>query len=998
VAVVAIILLIISLRALATFYTDYLWFQAVHYSEVWDTLLQVKLGLAAVFTLIMFVLTLASISVADRIGLKAGPLGLEDELAKRYQELFRPKGKWIRLGVALIFGLLLGTGAIGEWNNYLLFESGGSFNYVDPEFHRNAGYFVFKLPFLQFLTSWAILALIIVLLLTAVVYYLNGGIRVEAHRPKVDPRVKAHISIILAALALVKGAGYYLQRFALDLSTNGYVDGAGYTDVHARLPAITMLELISVVSAILFLVNVRRRGWVLPATGLSLWLLVSVLIGGIYPAIIQNFDVNPSQEALEAPYIQRNIKATDFAYNIANVPANSFQDNQSLTPAEVAANRSSLDDTRLWDTSSSVSLPTFQKLQDIRSYYNISQMSFDRYDIDGKETPVVVGVRAINSGDLPNNTWLSQHLQFTHGYGVVMALADTATADGNPQMEIRDVPATEAPGLPVIKHESIYYAPGLSGYVIVDTKQAEVDYQTASGQTVGGHYSGPGGVQLSSIWRQLAFALRLGDINPLISNQITSHSRIMFIRDVAARVERVAPFLQLDSNPFTVVSSSGNVYYELDAYTVSDSFPYSQQADTGALNPNSALSQINFNYIRDSVKIFVNAYTGVMKFYVIDPTDPIIRAYERVFPSMFLPMSDLSPSLQSHLRYPRDIMTVQSAMFARYHIAQASNFYSGGDAWALAQSAGSGPYGQSANVGNSLAPTSGSGGSTGGSPMAPIYQITQLPDQSSPSLSLIEAFAPYSSSGVQQNLTAFLAASSAPGTYGELRAYITPRGQQLDGPALVNARIDQQTSISKALSLLNQNGSSVVMGSLLMEPVDQSLLYVRPVYVSSSANPLPELKDVIVVYGTQVAMEPTLGAALSDVLQAPAGVGNSAGVVESTPPSPAPSPSSGKSGATNAAIAPIVSQLQSEYATAQSALSAGNLGAYQQAVTAIGALVQKLSAAEATGSTSPSSTTTTSVARSTSSTSTTTVTAHPAVVSGSTPSAGGAATMTSGPA
>ncbi len=714
-------------------------------------------------------------------------------------------------------------------------------------------------------------------------HYLNGGIRMQGSRPRVRPAVKAHISVILGLLALVKAVGYYLARFNLDLSSNGYVQGAGYTDVHARLPALELLILVSLAAAVLLIYNIRRQGWALPILGVGLWFLVALTAGTIYPAAVQALKVNPAQNTLERPYIQRNIDATRQAMGITNVQSTSYPAVPNLTASEVSANSDTTANVRLWDPTQTQQ--TFDKLQDLRTQYQFNTLAIDRYKVNGSETPVIVGVREINQADLPSSSWVNTTLQYTHGYGMVISPANTATGNGDPQFAVGGVPPVSNSGLPAITQPSVYFGLNNNGYVVANTKQPEMNFQLTNGTNDETHYSGDGGVQLSNFFTQAMFAIRFSDFNLIISNQITTQSRLMFDRGVQARVNKAAPFLSLDADPYPVLLH-GQIDWIQDAYTTTDNYPYAQNADTSSLPSGSGLNQ-NFNYVRNSVKVLINAYTGKMTFYVMQPHDPIIETYEKAFPGMFTPASKMSAELKAHLRYPEDIFTVQASMYGKYHIKTASSFYSAADAWALSPSPGSGSPSQALQT-TLTTNAQGQEVSTGQLVrMAPIYQELKVPGQNNQSFNLLDAFVPISGNSQIQTLSGFMIAGSDPNDYGKLEMFVTPRNNPVNGPAIVAAKIDATATVSSKISLLNQEGSSVLLGNVLMIPVADSLLYIQPLYVESARNAIPELQQVIAVYGNlPAAIGPTLSSALTQVFKAPVSTapGGVTGALESTGP------------------------------------------------------------------------------------------------------------------
>jgi hypothetical protein len=614
VAIIVIIVLFASLKTIATFYTDYLWFSSVNLAGEWRRLFVVKLGLFFVFAAAFFVFAWLNLAVVDRLAPSELALGPEDELVRRYQHRVAPRAVLVRTVVSVVVALIAASGAIGQWRNYLLFVDGVYFtgpNHNDPQFHKNIGFFMFKLPFLSFIVSWAFVSLVVIAILTIIVHYLNGGIRVQSGAPSVAPQVKVHISVLLACMALVKAFGYILARYNLDLSQTGYVQGATYTAVHARMPALTLLFWISLLAAVILLVNIRRQGWALPVLAVGLWAFVAIVVGAIYPAIVQAVKVNPAQNKLEAPYITRNIAATRAAVGINNVTQKSFSATQSLTPSQVVANQATLGDVQLWDPTQTAA--TYTKLQATRSYYSFNTLAIDRYSINGKPEPMVVGVRQVNDLDLPSQGWVNTHLQYTHGYGMVLAPANGANSH-QPTFAMSEVPAQSTSGAPKLTQPRVYFGVnnpngGNVDYVLADTRQPEIDYQATGSQSPQtSTYHGTGGVQLTNFLIKAAFAIRFGDFNLLVSDLVTHQSRLMFVRDITQMAQKAAPFLSFDSDPYPVLSG-GQIYWVLDAYTTSDNYPYAQNINTTSLPANSGLNQ-NFNYVRNSVKVVVNAYSG----------------------------------------------------------------------------------------------------------------------------------------------------------------------------------------------------------------------------------------------------------------------------------------------------------------------------------------------------------------------------------------------------
>jgi len=949
-----------SLRGIAGFWTTYLWFQELGLTSVWKGVLGMKIILVVVFTGLFFVLLLANLVIADRLAPRFRAIGPEDELVQRYRQVVGPHAGKVRLGVSVLFALMAGTGVSAQWHNWLLYRNAVNFGIKDPQFGRDVGYFVFKLPFLSFLVDWAFVAIVIVAVVTVVAHYLNGGIRIQAPMQRVTPQVKAHISVLLACLALIKAVGYYLQRFELSFSTRGVVDGATYSDVKAQLPALELLVIISIAAALMLFANIRRKGWALPVIGVGLWALISVVVGAIVPAFVQKFTVQPSELARERVYIERNLKATRDAFGLTAVEQVPFGYDEDLTAADLQKNAETVRNVRLWDPQFVGT--TFKRLQELRSYYRINDVDIDRYRIEGRATQTIVSARELNSDDLPSQSWVNQHLSFTHGFGALVAPANAVTSDGQPNFTLKDIPPS---GVPELTQPRIYYGENTGGYAVVNTKQKEIDFQAQKeGTTRFSTYNGSGGVRLNSVFRRAAFALRFADVNMMISSLITPESRAIFVRDIGDRVRTAAPFLRYDADPYPVVVG-GKLLWVQDAYTTTSRYPYSQRALNERVPDGSGLA-VGFNYARNSVKVVTDAFNGTMTFYVVDGKDPIIKAYEKAFPKLFTPGSKISDELRSHLRYPEDLFRVQSSMYGRYHITAPDEFYNAGDAWDISQDPGSGSPAVSNTSTSTIAPTAAAGGLVNGNKgrrMDPTYLLLRLPGEASESFLILQPFVPRSQGDRQQNLSAFMVAKSDPGEYGKLQAFVMPRGEQIDGPALVDARAAAAPEISSAITQFNQQGSEVKLGNVQVIPIETSLLYVRPMYVQSARNPLPEFKRAIVVFGNRAVIGNTLAEALTKLFgNAPATQEEAPGGTPPTAVPGQPAPPGGNA----ATVQRLLGEAQTAYDAAQAALKAGDLAEYQKQINTVGDRVrQAQQASGAPPAATPDLTTTTSSTSST---------------------------------
>ncbi|HET9443013.1 MAG TPA: UPF0182 family protein, partial [Acidimicrobiales bacterium] len=514
--------LLTSLRGIAGFFTDFLWFEELGLVSVWRGVLGVKIGLSVAFTAAFFLLLWLNLVIADRIAPRFRPAGPEDETVARYQQMIGPYAAKVRVGVAALFALIAGVGMSGQWQNWILFRNSVPFGVDDPLFERDVSFFVFRLPFLTDLVNWTFVALVLTLIMTVVAHYLNGGIRIQAPIQRTTPEVKAHVSVLLGLLALTKAADYYLHQFELSFSRRGFVEGAGFTDVNAQLPALRLLTLIMAAAFILFIVNIWRRGWALPVIAVLVWGIVAVAAGALYPAFVQTFRVNPAENARERPYIQRNINATRAALNLGEVEVEPFDYDVDLSAADLSNNAGTVRNVRLWDPSTIEE--TYRRLQEIRRYYQFNDVDVDRYEVEGEPRQVVLAVRGLNAEGIPGNSWVNSHLQYTHGYGLVLSSANAVDAQGRPDYLISDVPPQ---GQLDLEEPRIYFSENLDGYAVVNTKQGELDFQSLEGQNQTSRYGGRGGVPLSSFGRRFAFFLRFAEQNILLSSQITPESRMI---------------------------------------------------------------------------------------------------------------------------------------------------------------------------------------------------------------------------------------------------------------------------------------------------------------------------------------------------------------------------------------------------------------------------------------------------------------------------------------
>ena len=861
-----ILVLIFSARAIASFYTDFLWFDSIDQTSVWSTILVSRIVIALIAIGVFFALIFASLYIADRLSPKTRPPGPEEEVLRRWHDTAGKRKGLIRTIVALFFALVTGAGASGLWQEWILITNRQSFGIKDPQFNTDIGFYVFELPFWSSVVDWLFTAILVIFFVTAVYHYINGGIRFQTKGQRVSPAVKAHLSVILGVLALVRAAGYFLDRYDLVTSSNGVVDGASYTDVNARLPVLYLLMVIAVLAAGLFIYNIWRKGWVLPIIAVGLWAFVAIVMQNIYPLIIQRFQVQPSESSREETLMERNIEFTRIALGLDNVETQEFPTGQPLSLEGLRSSSDNIDVMPLQDPQ--VVQQTFEQREGERGYFMFpTPLDVDRYEIDGERVPVVLGARQLDpNADQVTSGWEAERLTYTHGYGVALAPSNTVV-EGFPDFAIsgfstgtEDIPLTEP---------RVYFAENMDGYAIVNTDRAEVDggEGESAQQDEGSYfYTGDGGVKMGGTFRQLMFAARFWDLDPLLSGFVKEDSRVLYVRDVRERVEKLAPFLKFDSDPYMVIDE-GRVKYLIDAYTTTDRYPFSQRADTEQLPADSGLRD-DFNYVRNSILAVVDSFDGSVTLYKAPSelvNDPIADAYEQAFPNLFTDISEMSENLLDHIRYPVDLFRVQTNMWSRYHLTDPQEFYEQAESWAVAQD----PGGVTGTQVTAVVSEDGTEITRRERRIDPYRTLLRLPGEDDLKYVILRPYVPISAEDTRRELAAFMVAVGDCGgstsdecdDYGRLLVYTTPSGD-IDGPALVNSKIQSDPGIAQRITLLDQQGSRVDFGDMLLVPVDQSILYVRPLYVIAESTQVPELQQVIVVLDESVVMCPRLDQAL----------------------------------------------------------------------------------------------------------------------------------------
>ena len=734
-------------------------------------------------------------------------------------------------GAALVLGLLIAAGELSSWDMALRFLYRLPYGASDPVFGADIGFYLFSLPLYVALKDWLLLLLLFSAAIAAAVYWGRGDIILDRPPFGLSRAAIVHGSALLGLFFALKAWSYALDRYLLLYNDNGIVVGAGFTDLHVELPALWLLIVVAVVAAVLSFANMRWRTYRLPIAAAVLVFGSAILFVVILPALFQRFYVKPSELQVEAPYIQRNIALTQDAYRLKQIEAKPFPAEEGLTYATLEANRATVDNIRLWDWQPL--MDTYAQLQEIRTYYKFLDVDIDRYRLGDTYQQVMLSARELESSLLSPNaqTWVNLHLLFTHGNGVVMSPVTQKTSEGLPKFYLEDIPPV-ASGGPPIREPRIYF--GQTGAAMSSSRAARPNSIIPRARTTSmPAMTATDGVAIGGLLRRSLFAWEFDDPNILLTGYITGESRILLHRNIEDRLQTLAPFLRLDHDPYMVVSE-GRLFWMQDAYTTSRWFPYAQ--------PDRPVGD---NYIRNAVKVVIDAYNGSVDFYVSDPGDPIIRTYERIFPGLMKPLSAMPADLQRHIRYPEDLFLIQARLYRAYHMEQPEVFYNREDLWQFPR--------QPAGIDGAPA------GASSGTYMLPTYMITRLPGETRAEFILMLPMVP----SQRDNMIAWLVARCDPPDYGKLIVYEFPKEKLVYGPFQIEARIQQNTEISQQISLWNQMGSRVIRGHLLVVPIENSILYVTPLYLRAESGQLPELKRVIAAYSDRVVMEDTLGAALA---------------------------------------------------------------------------------------------------------------------------------------
>ncbi len=823
--VIAVIILAVIIFSGTSFYLDLLWFKELQAESVFWTQFLARWGLRLAAWLLMFSFIFVNLLITRRQVLSFPNLALRDQfIASGYMRLLTPRRLTVFfLIISAVLSWMFSGFAAGYWMELLRLVHAVPFNVSDPIFGADVSFYVFRLPFYRFIYAFLMLSLILPLILVGLIYLiLNPPLQRGYSRLSLLPGpALSHIAALLAGIFALKAWDYRLQQLELVLSDRGIVFGAGYTDIFANLRVLVVLMILAAVIAVLFVANIFLRRPRLLLYGFLALVGVSLLGGALLPAAIQSFVVEPREFALEREYLQHNINFTRRAYGLDNFKTRNYPAREELAWEDLLENPGTINNVRLWDYRPL--RDTLNELQAIRLYYRFHDVDIDRYTVDGQYRQVMLAARELDKERLARQaqTWVNLHLQYTHGYGLTMSPVNEVSPEGLPRYFIRDIPPTTVEGLS-LEQPSIYFGELTDDYVIVKTNTPEFHYATAGNDNEFTEYDGEGGIPLNSFLRRLLFALKFGEYRIAVSGELTSESRVLFDRDISTRVRKLAPFLRYDNDPYLVIDE-GRLFWIQDAYTTTDRYPY-------------ATPYGNYNYIRNSIKAVIDAYHGTVDYYIVDPDDPLAATYSRIFPDLFKPFEEMPSGLVQHLRYPEDLFNIQARVTTLYHVTDPSVFYAREDLWAIPNET----YEDREQ------------------PMEPYYTILQLPGYAEPELVLILPFTP----DKRNNMIAWMVARCDQPNYGQVELFLFPKERVVLGPKQVENRIDQSTEISSQFTLWSQAGSRVIRGNLLVLPINDSLLYVEPIFLRAEGGGLPELARVIVVFQETVVMEETLDQAL----------------------------------------------------------------------------------------------------------------------------------------
>lgn len=875
--------ILFSFNRIISFYADWAWYDSLHLAPVFFTRIYASLGLFVLGALVAWLFLALNLMLARRLE----PFGLIGSPIDQVASALGLRLTSIVLAAAAIFAVLMGLALSGDWEAVLLYLNQSPFALTDPIFHWDVSFFMFTLPIWQLARGW----LLMLTLATLVASGLVAGLGWRGWQARTP--VLTHLASLGAfALALIAW-GYRLSAYSLVYSQRGVVFGAGYTDIHAQLPAYNLLIVVTLVAAALLLVTVwQRRAWRAIVAVLVIWVVLALLAGNFYPSFVQRFQVSPNELNLETPYIANNIEFTRAAFGLDKIEKRDYHGSAALTTTAIKNAAATVRNIRLWDYRPL--LQTYNQVQALTQYYDFNDVDIDRYVIDGEMRQLMLAARELAPEKLSPEaqTWVNRKLVYTHGYGVAASPVSQVTADGLPTFVLKDLPPQ---GSLKLSQPQLYFGEKAEDYVIAGTNQPEFDY-SRSNAIVTTHFTGTQGIAMN--WgKRLLFAIHFADINLVLNRDITSASQLLWRRNIAERAQEVAPFLQFDQDPYIVVGDDGQLFWFIDAYVTSDRFPYSE--------PVAGMNGVN--YMRNPVKVVINAYDGAMHFYVVDEQEPIVAAYRHIFPALFAPVSAMPADLQRHIRYPNGLFSVQAEVYRTYHMTDPTEFYNKEDLWAWPEEIFDNQP----------------------SRIEPYYVLMNLPDSQELNFIQILPFTPAN----RENMIAWLAVHNDPDKYGQKIVYEFGKDTLFYGPKQIEARIDQDPTISQQLTLWNQQGSGVIRGNLLVIPLGQSVLYVEPLYLQAASGKIPELKRVVLATADRVVMADNLGLALAQLLGrdvlTQAGLTDLATLNGELPPT-ANGATSGSAAPENATLAQLLQRANNQYSDAQRKLRAGDWAGFGQ--------------------------------------------------------------------
>jgi uncharacterized protein len=887
-----------AIPSLTGFLIDWLWFREIGFQTVYVTELLTKGSLFVGGALLAYFFITLNARIATR-GVSKTPVLWRVSPELPPVDIARSLSKGI-LPLALIFAFIFGTSAASSWMDVLQITHRSSFGAVDPVFGREIGYYVFVLPALASGLGFARGLVTLTLIISLVLHLLRGRVILPPQRIGFEPPADKHIALLLVAFLALTAAHIWVVRIPeLLYSTTGPLVGASYSDLHAKLPALHIIAATAVIGAGLVIYGMLRRKivWFTLMSFLA-YVAVTIVVGGLFPWGMQRFIVAPTELTREAPQLRSHILATRAAWGLDKVESRTLSGDASLSLADIRANASTVENVRLWDRDPL--LQTFGQLQEIRTYYDFVSVDDDRYQINGRYRQVLLSPRELNSQSLPTRNFVNQHLTFTHGMGLTLGPVNEVTTEGLPVLFVKDLPPVSNVSIKVARPQ-LYFGELTNDHVFINTKQNEFDYPSGD-DVMYTRYKGKGGVRVGSFLKRAMFALHFGELNILLSGDIQSDSRILYNREITRRVAMALPFLKFDKDPYLIVADNGELKWMLDGYTSTERYPYSQKLSDGT------------TYMRNSVKIVIDAYDGTVDAYIVDALDPLAKTYAKIFPGLMKPLSAMPADLRAHLRYPTDLFAIQSELFATYHMDAAETFYHREDQWAIP-----------------LATDKAEG-----ERKFMRHIVMKLPEEKQAEFIYMAPFTPRG----KDNLASWMIARNDGANYGKLRVYKFPKQSLVYGPRQIMARIDQDTDISRELTLWDQRGSEVIRGELLVIPIEEALIYVQPVYLRAEGGRIPELKRVVVAYQNRVVMRETLEAGLAtlfggdvprqsdSVAVAP---GDTTTAVAPTVPPPAP---------TNAAL---IAEAKTHYDRAVAAQRAGDWAAYGREIQSLGDILQRLS-------------------------------------------------------